>query len=79
VEDNLRAARTLRQRAALAIFEDPGLGGKVLGWLNVRCGKRAADTFDACNSGAHGPYKGNLGGLVSDTEKLVQQVRLKLA
>ncbi len=71
VEDELLATSTsLYERAALAIYGDARRGGDVLSRLNA-WGSWAADTFKACNSGAHGPYPGGLRALVGDTERLV--------
>jgi len=77
VEDDLLAASTLTARAALALFGDASRGAEVLPRLD-RWGHWAADTYQACNKGAHGPYESNLGYLVSDTERLVGQIRTKL-
>ena len=74
VEDALQTATTTMQLAALALFDDAGRGGEVLGRLNS-FGRWAADTFNACRRGAHDSYSGDLKSLVSDTERLVQRLR----
>jgi len=77
VEDDLAAASKLNTRAALALFGDSSRGGDVLARLNG-WGRWAADTFQACNKGAHGSYEHNLSALITDTENLVGQVRTKI-
>jgi recombinational DNA repair ATPase RecF len=75
VENALLASSTsLTARAALALFGDPVRGGEVLSRLNS-WGRWAADTYQACNKGAHGRYEHDLATLIRDTEHLVAKIR----
>jgi hypothetical protein len=73
-EELLATATSLTNRAALALFGDRSRGGDVLPKLRS-WGSRAADTYQACNKGAHAPYEHNLISLVRDTEALVAKIR----
>jgi ABC-type uncharacterized transport system ATPase subunit len=53
VDSHLREARTLTQKAALALFGDVARASEVLTRLN-KLGSRYADTLKALNAGAHG-------------------------
>lgn len=74
VERRIDGAKSLTQRAALALFGDESKGGHVYSRLNSY-GAWAADTFRACNEGAHGSFAGNPRALVADTERLVNKLR----
>ncbi|NJC71231.1 AAA family ATPase [Planosporangium thailandense] len=71
VEDAIeRARRRLATTLALALFDDAGRGGDVLGQLNRRYGRAAADAYQACRHGVHGGYSGDLPRLVTDIRGL---------
>lgn len=74
VEETLERARTLTQKAALALFGDLDRAGDVLGALG-RFGPGSAEVFKACDKGAHGRYRDDLHGLISDTARLVTGLR----
>jgi recombinational DNA repair ATPase RecF len=69
--------RSLTRTAALGMFGDPAEGGKVLPTLG-RWGQVHADTYRALNKGAHEPYAGDLGDLISDSSSLVNKIEDKL-
>lgn len=54
---------------ALAVFDDVSRQSEVLARL-AKLSTRGADTFKACNLGAHESHDGDLEGLVYDTTKL---------
>ena len=58
--------------AALALFDDPDRGGDVLGTINARFGRRAADAFQRVNKGAHHGESGDLRDMVAETAKLAR-------
>jgi DNA repair exonuclease SbcCD ATPase subunit len=64
----------LLPRLALALYDDPGRAGEVLGTLNRNYGPWSADVVQACNKGAHGVTNGDGIGFVRDTEKLVERL-----
>jgi energy-coupling factor transporter ATP-binding protein EcfA2 len=74
VERRIDEARSLTERAALALFGDGTRGGDVYGRLNTH-GRWAADTFRACNEGAHGSFVGDPSLLVENTRRLVTKLR----
>jgi hypothetical protein len=55
------------------MFDDVDKGGAVLPKLNEWDG-RMAQTYQACNRGAHGAHVGNLEDLVSDTRAVVKKL-----
>lgn len=73
VDEVLNGARTLTQKAALAIFGDVGRSGDVLGRLN-RLGRAHADTFQALNRRAHGELVGAARDTVNDAQRLVEAI-----
>lgn len=74
VERRIDGARSLMERAALALFGDKNRAGQVYSRLNTH-GTWAANTFRACNEGAHGSYAGDSQELVQDTRRLVTKLR----
>lgn len=79
VEDRLLATSTsLTARAALALFGDADRGGEVLTKLNGWGGRWAADTYQACNKGAHGSYEHDVAGLIGNTERLIGKIRANI-
>ncbi|MGC9671225.1 AAA family ATPase [Planosporangium sp. 12N6] len=73
IEDAIEQARKrLTTTLALALFDDADRGGDVLGYLNRRYGRWAADTYQACRKGVHGAYSGDLHLLVDDTRRLAE-------
>lgn len=73
VEARLTAARTLTQKAALALFGDLDRGSEVLGRLD-RIHRSHADTFRLLNKGAHGPVPVPPLDVVRDAERLVEAI-----
>lgn len=73
VEEALRNANRLSAIAALALFDDGGRGGDVMGRLN-QFGGWAGDVFKAMNKGAHEGYPGDLKKLVQDAEQLCKKI-----
>jgi recombinational DNA repair ATPase RecF len=78
VEADIEAADKLTKLAALALFGDAAKGGDVLRRLNS-WGRSAADTYQAVNKGAHHVYRGSLRDLVTDSRKLTDAIRSRLA
>lgn len=78
VERRLDSARSLMERGALGLLGDASKGSQVYARLNTY-GSWAADTFRACNEGAHGRFEGHLDLLVGDTQRLVARLREVLA
>ncbi len=74
VERELAAANKLNKSFALAMFDDVENGGGVLPRLNEWDGQMA-QTYQACNHGAHGSYVGDATLLVSDTRALVKKLQ----
>ncbi|WP_349877212.1 AAA family ATPase [Micromonospora sp. HUAS YX12] len=64
------ASRRLTTTVALALFDDAGRGGDVLGYLGRRHGSRAVNAYKACKEGVHGAYLSDLPELVSDVRHL---------
>jgi hypothetical protein len=74
VEQLLLGLTTSKQRAALALFDDPRRAGDVYTGLN-RFGRWAGTAFRAANEGAHGEYAGDLPKLVRDATDLAKRIR----
>lgn len=74
VEGQIDGARSLMERAALALFGDETKAGHVYSRLNGY-GPWAADAFRACNEGSHGSFTGDSHALVQDTRRLVSKLR----
>jgi hypothetical protein len=74
VDDLLTAARTLHQKAALAMFGDIDEGNGVLPRL-AALGARHPKTFKDLNTGAHGQLTGSPGDTVKDTGMLVEALQ----
>jgi len=70
VEAAIQHAQKVHTLAALALFDDPELGVKVLPELN-RISREAADAFQALKHGSHQPHDGDLYKLVSGTRALI--------
>ncbi|MFJ8582243.1 AAA family ATPase [Micromonospora sp. NPDC093277] len=66
------ATRRLTTTVALAMFDDAGRGGDVLGHLGRRHGQRAVGAYQACREGVHGTYLADLPGLVADARHLAK-------
>ncbi|PWU43259.1 hypothetical protein DLJ46_32320 [Micromonospora globispora] len=66
------ASRRLTTTVALALFDDAGRGGDVLGFLSRRHGSRAVGAYKACKEGVHGAYLIDLPGLVADARHLAE-------
>ncbi|MEE3922113.1 hypothetical protein V2I01_38920 [Micromonospora sp. BRA006-A] len=65
----------LTTTVALALFDDAGRGGDVLGYLGRRHGSRAVNAYKACKEGVHGAYLSGLPELVSDVRHLADALR----
>jgi energy-coupling factor transporter ATP-binding protein EcfA2 len=74
VDDLLTAARTLHQKAALAMFGGIDEGNGVLPRL-ATLGARHPKTFKDLNAGAHGQLTGSPGDTVKDTGLLVEALQ----
>jgi len=72
--EELLLGLTTKQRAALALFDDPGRARDVYTGLN-RFGRWAGDVFRAVNEGAHQGYAGDLSNLIRDTDGLAKKIR----
>jgi hypothetical protein len=70
VEADLVGAKRLREKAALALFDDADRHGEVRGHV-MRLGKRHAETFDVVNEAVHAGFQGDPTQLVSATRRLV--------
>jgi hypothetical protein len=60
---------------SLAVFDDAGRGGDVMGHLNRKNGRRFADALRTCREGVHGEYAGDLPRLVHDVRDLTAALR----
>jgi ABC-type lipoprotein export system ATPase subunit len=74
VEELLIRQSRMATLAALALFDDEGRGGDVLGRLN-RWGRSVADTFQFLNKGVHQGWDGDLMRLVRESENLAHRIR----
>jgi len=74
VEVVIGGAHKLYPLAALALFDDADQGAAVLTRLN-NWGPSFADTFRACNRGAHEPHVGHLPDLVDAAAELARRIR----
>jgi len=72
--EELLLGLTTKQRAALALFDDPGRARDVYTGLN-RFGRWAGDVFRAVNEGAHQGYAGDLSNLIRDADGLAKKIR----
>lgn len=73
VEERLERARTLRQKASLALFDDIEQTN-VEDELRRLGGHEAVNAFKLCNKGTHGQPIADPLGLVRDTRKLASQI-----
>jgi len=73
VEKVIAAATKLNKSFALAMFDAMDEGGAVLPKLN-EWGWQMAQTYQACNKGAHGAHVGDPKLLVSDTRALIAKL-----
>lgn len=76
VEETL-AGRKTTELAALALFDDPDQGGKVLGEINRKWGNSAGDAFRDCQRGSHKGFSGSLRALVDESRKLAEGLRVQ--
>lgn len=74
VERTLSEATTLNLKAALALFDDSGRGGDVLGHIN-RWGRTLGDAFRDANAGAHKGFQGDLKSLINESRSLAERIR----
>lgn len=76
VNELLDRTRTLKQKASLALFDDPGrAGGDVSRRITGKWEGRFADAFWEANRGAHGPIQGSLKELINDCQGLAERLR----
>jgi hypothetical protein len=74
--EQLLLGLTTKQRAALALFDDPARAGDVDVYERLnQFGIWAGDAFRAVNEGAHGRYEGDLPGLIRDARDLAKKRR----
>jgi hypothetical protein len=73
VEKVIAGANKLSKSFALAMFDDVDRGGEVLTKLK-NWNPRFADTYQACNRGAHSAHVGDPVDLVNDTRALVNKL-----
>lgn len=69
----LDRAQTLKQRVALALFDDEARAGDVFRRL-AAIGGWAADTLRRVDRGAHDPDQGDLKSLVNETRDLARKL-----
>jgi hypothetical protein len=74
IEAELEDARRFASLAALALFGDADEGSRVRSRLRG-LGHGLEETFQALNRGAHQAHTGDLGQLISDSRRLIVQVR----
>jgi hypothetical protein len=70
VEDLLSAVKGTTGLAALALFDDPDAGGKVLPEINKKWGRGAGDAYVDANKGAHKGFSGSLDSLIDECQRL---------
>jgi hypothetical protein len=76
VEQRILAARTLAQKAALALFDDADRGGEVNDQLRRRFGPGLATAYQRARRGAHdGADQRHLRNLVDDTRRLARELQ----
>mgnify|MGYP001282237988 CR=1 FL=1 len=75
IEAALQAANRLTVTFALALFDDAERGSEVLPTLNRRYGGWAGDAFQACRSGVHEVYRGDLPRLVKHVRRLAEALK----
>ena len=74
IEKRIGDNHTLKQRLAMALFEDPERAGDVLTQVK-KWGSWAGDVVQACNKGSHGEIIGDPETFVIDSKKLVNALR----
>jgi len=72
VEKTLLDAQTLSPLAALAVFDDAGQTGQVTATVKEATDETGAKAFQACKSGAHGDFGGDLSLLVQQAERVAR-------
>ena len=76
VEETLSGARTLLQKLALALFDDPGRAGDVMRRANDHWGRNAGDAISTVNRGTHeGIATSHLAGLIESTGRVADRAR----
>ena len=73
IEQRLVSAHTTRHVLTLAVFGDSNRAGDLVGRLRS-VGPGAVAAFDACRTGAHRGYSGDLGKLIGETRALCRWV-----
>ncbi len=77
VERLLEGARTLIQKAALALFDDMGRSGEVSTRITREWGSTFTNAFWGANRGVHHRYRGDLTSLINDCQGLAERIRVK--
>ena len=76
VDELLDRTRTLKQKASLALYDDPGRGGgDISRRISERWMRQFADAFWDANRGAHKPFAGSLKRLINDCQGLAERLR----
>ena len=76
VDDLLERARTLKQKASLALFDDSGRTGTAVSHrITGKWERRYADAFWDANRGAHKPFDRSLKELINDCQGLAERIR----
>ena len=74
VEVQLEQAARLTIKASLALFDDQQKGGKVLGHINAKWGRRMGDVFQDCNRGSHKAFTGDLHDFIGEAQSLAERI-----
>ena len=75
VDALLGRARTLSQKASLALFDDIDRIGDLLRRINNKWGRWAGDAYMNANRGAHKQFPGHLMGFINDCVSLAERIR----
>ena len=77
VEHLLERARTLTQKAALALFDSTDKGADVSTRIRKEWGSEFTEAFRGANRGAHHEYGGDLPTLINDCQSLSERIRVR--
>ncbi len=76
VNELLGQARTLKQKASLALFDEVNrVGNEISRRITGRWKRRFAVAFWDANRGTHKPFQGSLRGLINDCQSLAERLR----
>lgn len=74
-EEDVSHARTLNDKLKILLLDDPeGDHHEMRNRLGKHFGRRARDVADACNSGAHGRWSGEMDALIDATARLAKRI-----